>query len=239
MWTGTGPDIELHGQVVRVAQIFYSLRTALGTLQNEYVALASTPRPALPCFPYITSYGNVGRFTYKERLHCSDMRRATAIFAAEGPEGNPLFIKFTSRYNEQAHRLLHEKGYAPTLHHCSETIAGSGYFMVVMDQVDGEDMFQKPFTEADLRRVQEAKDLLHENELVFGNLRPNNIIKPANGLGVMLVDFDWCATAGQGKYPQAINSDPSCGWHPGVQPGQVMLKEHDDHLYARLRFNTE
>ena len=239
MWTGTRPDIELDDQVARVAQLFYSLRIALETLEKEYVTLPSTPRLAPPCFPYIAVYGNNRKITYKERLHCSDVRKATAIFAAEDPEGKRLFIKFTSRYNEQAHRLLHEKGYAPALHHCSETVAGSGCFMVVMDRVDGEDMFRKPLTEDDLRRVREAKDLLHEKQFVFGDLRPNNIIKPADGSGVMLVDFDWCASAGQGRYPLTINSDPSCGWHPGVGPGVMMLKEHDDHLYAHLSSNTE
>jgi len=240
MWTGTGPDIEQDDQIARVAQLFYSLRTALMDLETKYMALASTQRLSLPCFPYITSYGgdpNGTRFTYKKRLHYSGTRRATAIFAAEDSEGKPLFIKFTSRYNAAAHRLLEQKGYAPTLWHCSETVAGSGCFMVVMDHIDGEDMSGRSFTGDDLRRVREAKDLLHQNQFVFGDLRPDNIVKPADGSGVMLVDFDWCGLAGQGRYPLTIDSDPSCGWHPEVGPGVVMCKKHDDHLYALLDSN--
>ncbi len=162
------------------------------------------------------------------------MRKATAIFAAEDSEGAPLLIKFTSRYNEAAHRLLALEGYAPSLRHCSETVAGSVYFMVVMDQIDGENMFGSPFTTDDLLRVRKAKDLLHQHNIVFGDLRANNIVKPADGSGVMLVDFDWCAVAGEGTYPLTINSDSSCGWHAEVGPGVVMRKEHDDHLYERL-----
>jgi len=240
VWTGTGPDIEQDDQIARVAQLFYCLRTALKDLESKYVALASTQRLSLPCFPCITSYGgdpNGTKFAYKKRLHYSDTRKATAIFAAEDSRGNPLFIKFTSRYNAAAHRLLAQEGYAPTLRHCSETVAGSGCLMVVMDHIDGTDMSGRRFTGEDLRRVREAINLLHQNQFVFGDLRPDNIVKPADGSGVMLVDFDWCALAGQGRYPLTINSDPGCGWHPEVGPGVVMCKEHDDYLYARLNSN--
>jgi len=171
---------------------------------------------------------------YKERLHCSDRRKATAIFAAEDSEGALLFIKFMSRYNQTAHQLLAQQEYAPNLRHCSETVAGSGCFMVVMDRIDCNNMFRHRFTAEDLRQVQEAKDLLHEKRFVFGDLHPSNIVKPEDGLGVMLVDFDWRALDGQGTYPLTINSDSSCGWHPEVGPGVVMRMEHDDHLYLRL-----
>jgi serine/threonine protein kinase len=222
---------------MRVAQLFYTLRTAVEVLETKYTALASTDGASLPCFPHITSYGkepNVTEIKYKKRIDCSDTRKVMAIFTAEDSEGNPLFVKFTSRYNEEAHRLLAQEGYAPTLRHCSETVAGSGYFIVVMDRIDGEHMFGSGFTAEDLLRVRQAKDLLHQHNFVFGDLRPNNIVKPADGSGVMLVDFDWCALAGEGKYPLTINSDPSCGWHPEVGPGVVMRKEHDEYLYARL-----
>ena len=98
MWTGTGPDIEQDDQIARVAQLFYCLRTTLKDLERRYVELGSTQQLSLPCFPYIASYGgeqNDTKITYKKRLHCSDMGKATAIFAAEDSEGTPLFIKFT------------------------------------------------------------------------------------------------------------------------------------------------
>jgi len=154
---------------------------ALVGLETGYVALESAPRLSPPCFPYITSYGgdvNATKFTYKKCLHCSDIQKATSIFAADDSEGKPLFIKFTSRYNETAHRLLAGKGYAPTLRHCSETVAGSGCFMVVMDQIEGEDMFGVRFTEDDLRRVSEAKDLLHQNQFVLGICVPIILSSP-------------------------------------------------------------
>ncbi len=57
VWTGTDPDIEQDGQIARVAQLFYCLRTALKDLETRYKALGSTKQASLPCFPYITSYG--------------------------------------------------------------------------------------------------------------------------------------------------------------------------------------
>jgi tRNA A-37 threonylcarbamoyl transferase component Bud32 len=59
--------------------------------------------------------------------------------------------------------------------------------MVVMDRIDGKDMFGCRIMEGDLRRDLEAKALLHQHEFVFGDLRPNNIVKPANGSGVTLI----------------------------------------------------
>ena len=61
----------------------------------------------------------------------------------------------------------------------------------------------------DLLQLRSATDLLHQHNIVFGDLCPNNIVKPADGSGVMLVDFDWCAVAGEGKYPLMINN---YGW---------------------------
>ena len=238
MWAGAVTGMEGDGQVVRVARLFYSLRTALKDLKSKYIALPSTERLSLPCYPQFTSYGegsNGKSIIYKERLNCSGLQKGTAMFAAEDAEGTPLVVKFTSRYNAAAHELLARNGYAPRLWHCAETIAGSGCFMVVMDQIHGKDMFGCHFTADDLLRVQEAKELLHRHDFVFGDLRSNNIVKPADGSGVMLVDFDWCALAGEGMYPLTINSDPSCGWHPNVGPGVMMCQEHDDHLFEGLK----
>ena len=51
------------------------------------------------------------------------------------------------------------------------------------------------FQRGDIRR---AMDLLHEKNLVFGDLRPPNIL--IKGDTALLVDFDWCGEEGKGKY---------------------------------------
>lgn len=126
-------------------------------------------------------------------------------------------------------------GYAPRLRYLSELQDGATHFMVVMDRLDGHDMYEEIFQADDLNRVRMAKTLLHENGYVFGDLRPNNIFKPKNGPGVMLVDFDWCGKADEDKYPPTLNDDLRCNWHSEVRGGGIMRKTHDDHLFDSLR----
>jgi hypothetical protein len=234
IWTGVVPELSLDGQVQHVAQLFNSLKTGLTQLKNKYKDIRANPY--FP-FPYITSYSipdtdppTTMRFTYKKRLHCDEARKSTAVFLGEDTEGKQIFIKFTARYGHGAHRLLTEKGYAPQLLHCFEFMRG--YFIAVMEYIEGHDMHGRSFSSGDLDRVRGAKDILHEAGIVFGDLRPNNIMKPNDESGVLLVDFDWCGKEGESRYPVTVN--PDCRWHKDVGPGAIMKKEHDDYLFDSL-----
>jgi hypothetical protein len=80
VWTGTGRDLHQDGQVERMAKLIYMALKGLDT----------THQLSLPCFPYITSYGEEPdhtEVTYKEWLHCWNMGKAMAIFPTEGFEG--------------------------------------------------------------------------------------------------------------------------------------------------------
>jgi serine/threonine protein kinase len=208
-------------------------------LNTQFSAVENEPEPGVSLtFPYITSYpdeatGKMAAITYRERIHTGSGRETTAIFSAISENGAPLFIKFVTRYNAEAHRLLAKNGYAPNLLYHSEVAYGGTHTMVVMDRLDGHDMHGKEFEDADLLRVQQAKNLLHENNYVFGDLRPNNIFKPKNGSGVVLIDFDWCGRDGVDKYPPVIN--PAINWEKSVKRGGVMKKCHDNHLFELLR----
>ncbi|PVF96265.1 hypothetical protein CPB86DRAFT_518461 [Serendipita vermifera] len=237
-WMGCTSDFDLDDQVARVAHLFYYLREGLTALEKMFKKLANSPKPPPPCFPHIISYNDEAlksvRITYKKRLHCPDHRKTTSIFLAADQEGNLLFVKFTTSYNATAHRLLAKDGYAPRLIHCSKPVDDC-FFMVVMEYIESESMAECEFTKDDLERVRKAKDLLHGNNYVFGDLRANNIVKPKNGSGVMLVDFDWCDVEGEGRYPLTINQDRACGWHADVKPGAIMRREHDNHLLRVLQ----
>jgi len=221
--------------VGRVAQLFHTLNRGLVQLGNKYGNISQNAAPHFS-LPYITSYSTPGanpvEFVYKDRLHCDDYQRTTSVFLAEDTGGNKLFVKFTSRYNEESHRLLAKEKYAPQLHHCSQPMPGC--FMVVMDYIEGNPVPRGQFSNHDLVRVQEAKDILYKHGIVFGDLRPNNIVKPTNGSGVLLVDFDWCGKDGESRYPVTINNDRYCGWHKDVKKGTTMMKEHDNHLFESL-----
>ena len=86
-------------------------------------------------------------------------------------------------------------------------------------------------TEQQCKRVKDAIDIVHSNQLVFGDLRRSNIL--VGNDTAMLVDFDWCGKSGIARYPPKINCDPSMGWPHDVGPDCLML-HHDDYMLNRL-----
>jgi len=200
-------------------------------------------RPSLysipPIFPFITSFFDLATQTeetlaYEDRHHFEQGGwEGTAIFSASLNNGDAVFVKFVTRYNAPAHKLLAGEGLAPRLRYCAELAPGETHFMVVMDGIIGSNMHGERFQEEDLTRVQQAKNLLHENGFVFGDLRPGNMVKPMDGTGVVLVDFDWCGRDGVDTYPLFVNK-LACNWHADVRGGAIMRKAHDDHLFDQL-----
>ncbi|KAI0345449.1 hypothetical protein BDW22DRAFT_1352907 [Trametopsis cervina] len=97
------------------------------------------------------------------------------------------------------------------------------------------------FLLGDFTRLQTALSLLHQNQLVFGDLRQPNVLKTTNG--ALLIDFDWCGTAGEARYPPDINMDldyeDGFSWHPDVRPRGLLATEHDDHLLIQLFENDQ
>jgi serine/threonine protein kinase len=78
--------------------------------------------------------------------------------------------------------------------------------MIVMDRVDGKSIWQlqedkMPVPEIVARSVRHAIELLHENDIVFGDLRDPNILYDASKARVVLVDFDWSGEDGESIYP--------------------------------------
>ena len=145
-----------------------------------------------------------------------------------------VVVKFTARYNGTAHRLLESAQLAPKLRYFAHLV--SGHYMVVMDFIDYPPLSDKPKQENYLGiclRVGEAVKLLHERNLVFGDLRPQNIVlDPNNGMGPLLIDFDVCGTHGVDRYPASWNTRKH---HPEVLRNGIMVKEHDIFLLHDLR----
>ena len=68
--------------------------------------------------------------------------------------------------------------------------------MVVTDYVDSAPLSDCPKQENHLgilSQVKKVLKLLHGNDLVFGDLRPENIVLDAHG-GAKLIDFDFVGT---------------------------------------------
>jgi hypothetical protein len=165
----------------------------------------------------------------------------TAIYIATlGDTSQEVVVKFTAHYNEAAHRILAEAQLAPTLHFCERVIGN--LYMVIMDRVDGKSIWQlqeegAPVPTVVSKKVEHALNLLHAQDIVFADLRDPNILHVASkGSGegcVILVDFDWPAKDGEGRYPAILN--PNNAWSDDVSPFGIMRKSHDLWQLARLK----
>jgi tRNA A-37 threonylcarbamoyl transferase component Bud32 len=102
-----------------------------------------------------------------------------------------VVVKFVSAYNAEAHRILAEHRLAPALYYAStesdeESMYG-GRYMIVMDFVEDK-LVVGHLSQPQFERVQEAINRLHENNLVFGDLRPPNIL--VKGEHVQMIGVD-------------------------------------------------
>ena len=87
--------------------------------------------------------------------------------------------------------MLAAEGLAPKLHYCAMVVGG--VYMVVMDCVEGVPLWcaQIPSDYSTiLNDLQRAMETLHRSNLVFGDLRIQNILLKGEG-GAMIIDFDW------------------------------------------------
>ena len=143
-----------------------------------------------------------------------------------------------------AHRTLAEYDLAPTLFYCGSPCLDKeplyhNLSMVVMDYIDGDtrasakkgkflDEKRMPFVRS---KVRHAIEVLHNRNLVFGDLRsPNVMITKTNQ--VKLIDFNWAGEEGQARYPSLISSD--IRWVAGVEALGVIKMEHDKEMLDRL-----
>jgi serine/threonine protein kinase len=112
--------------------------------------------------------------------------------------------------------------------------------MVVMDYVHGSNLAKQKSREGGLdaevtetvrKEVRRALRLLHNANLVFGDLRPPNVMITTTK-EVKLIDFDWAGDLGQAEYPCLIS--PSVHWPGEVRALDLITIAHDDDMYDRL-----
>jgi serine/threonine protein kinase len=243
IWVGLDSALS-RSHVNRVSGIFYALRTGLSSLQTYYMNLDinSEELASARFFPSITTYpGKDGRqdvkFKYvgylENGLDCVTLHAQTETEPAQD-----IVVKFVERYSERAHHILAEMDMAPRLVHYGPLQPSNGSLcMVVMEYVHG-DTFAVAKSKMDGEMVKTVKSevrraltLLHEHGLVFGDLRPPNVMITKEKT-VQLIDFDWAGEAGQVEYPHLLS--PAVTWPKGIRPLDPIEKEHDLEMWEGL-----
>jgi len=246
IWVGLDSVLN-ESHITHVARVFYALKAGLKKLHSYYDSLHPTGK--LPAdsryFPSITAYPHSDgpiEFQYLGFLEnspdCITLRAQTRTMPAQD-----IVVKFVDRYGERAHRLLANKDLAPKLLYCGSPQLNDdqptyrSISMVVMDYVDGDTLIvpKRKMNEETIETVRSeirrALDLLHDNGLVFGDLRPPNVMITKAGK-VKLIDFNWAGDEGQAKYPSLISDDIT--WPEGVKALAVMRREHDLAMLNKL-----
>ena len=251
IWIGGYPDDA--EQLNFVARVLAALGKGITELEQFYAALNCCIDPQR-FFPFIQEYpagDRVVKFVYKSYLKRTEDSCSKPIFLAETETSESaavkekIVVKFVRRYNAKAHRLLADINLAPKLLYCSADDPNApdlrDLIMVVMEWVEGktaQDLFAlQVLPKCILKQVKQAIEVLHENNIVFGDLRkPNIMLIPSLGseqVTVKLVDFDWCGVHGEECYPKTLN-DVEIRWHCEVKRGGIMKKLHDTHMMDNL-----
>ncbi|KAL5532742.1 hypothetical protein ACEPAF_4516 [Sanghuangporus sanghuang] len=245
--------------VLRVGRIFKALSLAIEELREYYepfsegLEMEATiahvyPNP-LPCegyhiprLTYIGKLSHTGELLDEKDKKAVRLERPYALYRArmiqDGSDDEvDVVVKFTVRYHEQAHRILEQKELAPRLHSCIPLVGDM--YMVIMDYIKNTSLYlTKPEDpEKVLSDVKTAVDLLHAQDLVFGDLRVQNIVLKPKGKA-MLIDFDWVGKHNVDRYPASWNKGAG-KWSPSVNRRVLMDKAHDTFMLDKLRRHWE
>ncbi|KAL5523395.1 hypothetical protein ACEPAF_1662 [Sanghuangporus sanghuang] len=227
-----GSGVSMNDRVIEVARIFRAISVALNELETEY-NVSETSNAALMPRPGFRD-ADAPKLQFVKRLFEDNEHNAKAIFLAKLQEKDVL-VKFTHRYNGEAHRALDSEGRAPTLHFVGDIVGGLK--MVVMEYIDGETVQDlkgrnRLLPASAYEDFKRALELLHQQGFVHGDYRlPNLLVKDGRGY---VVDFDWCGKHSEARYPPTLNDFDGIAWADGVARGSLMMKEHDCHLFSKL-----
>ena len=161
-----------------------------------------------------------------------DERHALYLAKMDGIERD-ILVKFATRYNEHAYRLLADRDppLAPALYHCIPVVGD--LYMVVIDYISASSPLPRFFVPPALpcsveaqavdKRLTEALQVTSRKDLVFGDLQVLNMLYSHEGDRIFLVDFDWVGKHGEDRCSTCLN--------PQVNPRVVrcgVMKKSDD-----------
>ena len=166
------------------------------------------------------------------------------IMIRDGELPTRVYIKFVGQhYGRRPHKLLAASNLAPALYFCGEVLWGVK--MIVMQDLDGDslpEVYPRSYVPVIQRDIGAAKAILHDSDLVHGDIRrPNVVYVPNNGgdsARAYLIDFDWSGKLLSAKYPAFLNEDVVWPEPPDNLVGQYIKKEHDNFMFNRLLLDT-
>ena len=218
-----------------------ALSRLLSSLKDYYLtdAFSKSSRVQVK-FPFYTTYTDGGAshpFVYEEQI---DGKRVFSARLRDNPK-DKIFVKFSRRYGEDAHKAAHAYGFAPKLR-AVERYA-NGWVMVVMDDVSQQfrAIKDRRLTENVYKAVEKALALLHADGYVHGDVRETNIMVKRDGVvsedlgDIILVDFDWAGKENTVRYPSNITlGHPELPRPEDVDRGGLISSAHDDQMLELL-----
>ncbi|KAI0086843.1 hypothetical protein BDY19DRAFT_995585 [Irpex rosettiformis] len=241
--TATNPtQSDLHTGIRQVALVSRAVSVCIAKLADFYVSLPAksiSGSPGLmctPCTPHFKKFPFAGgsiELEYIERLETYDTPKSVFKARLKDTSSTSVVVKFTPTYNKQAHELLGEAMLAPKLWFCERVPEVGGLYVVVMEyvKVDPTHALANDLNPAAIKSLRNTVHLLHNANLVHGDVRDPNVLVTQDG--AMLIDFDWCGEEGRARYPYDISLD-GISWHKGVVPGGEIKKEHDMFMLSNL-----
>lgn len=243
--------------IYNTAKIFDIFRGALGKLRNRYKTLKYHHDPTIKdhqrLFPRPAYLANsdIPNLVFESRIIYgkSYCHPRCALFHAVY-DGQRVVVKFSAKYNLDAHRAMAEVGLAPKLYFHAQL--RGGVHMVVMESIDGSGV-RKVFGYKEIpnivtKQIEAALNVLHDKNLVHGDVCSSNILttKAYDATSpkstavkdidtpwrIYLIDFDWAGEADKDRYHLLLES--SGPRNSDMRPGALLKTMHDDMMLRQI-----
>ncbi|CAG8551173.1 4280_t:CDS:2, partial [Cetraspora pellucida] len=223
----------------QVARLFKALYLGVNRLKEYYLSLDKPISQNLQqFFPYPNQYvhqGTTVEFAYEGKLLDHKL-----LWKAVTKDRQKIIVKFAWQYNQRAHELCSEIGKAPKLFYINKEVV-DGFYMLVMNYIEAVPLYYCDSLSHDeyktiLECVEEAINKLHDENIVFADLRDSNILvnKSQGQYQGMLIDFDWASKEGIECYSSFMNHK-NIKWPPGAEDRKKLDWKHDIYWLKSLK----
>lgn len=216
--------------MTQVARALKAAKVCVAGLQAHYESLDDAQPTDVEMdqlmYPYprhFYSNGVLVPFVYDQQIEDKLVFRAHINDAmADFAVGQEIVVKFTKSYSVDAHQLCYAVNQSAPRLYAHQQLA-NGWLMLVMEAVKGE-YFQDGLPTHVKDKLWQAVSHLHDQGLVHGDLRANNICVMEDR--VCIIDFDWSGRTNEQRYPDFMNH-LNIEWPDGARDGEVLLPTHD------------